>query len=135
MTRTPHEIARAFFEALTQGHIPDDLLTDDMTAWTTTSGVQSPKERYEGGIQMFGTLFPDGLHYSVDSLTAEDDRVIAEVQANGTLSNGEAFHNRYVFVLRLRGERIASVAEHFNPDPVRNQVIPLLQAVMARSAG
>ncbi|MCE7795080.1 nuclear transport factor 2 family protein [Sphingobium sufflavum] len=136
MTQNPsHRIARDFFAALSNGALPLEMLTDDMTAWTTTSGVQSARERYAGGIQMFATLFPNGLLYTVESLTAEEDRVVAEVQADGLLSNGDIFQNRYVFVLRLREGRIAAVAEHFNPDPVRNQIVPLLQHVMAKNAG
>lgn len=131
--QTSHQIARTFFDALSNGHLPQDLLTDDMTAWTTSAGVHWPKDRYESGIKMFGIIFPDGLKYEVDTLTAEGDRVIAEVQAKGILSNGQAFHNIYVFILRLRDGKIAAVAEHFNPDPVRTHLIPLLQAVMAKN--
>ncbi|MET0240364.1 MAG: nuclear transport factor 2 family protein [Sphingobium sp.] len=134
MTTENHRIARDFFAALSAGDLPDALLTDDLTAFTTTSGDGIPKARYQGGIRMFVSLFKNGLHYIVDSLTAEDDRVIAEVHAEGTLVNEENFSNRYVFALRIRDGRIASIAEHFNPDPVRKQILPLLQVVMAKQA-
>ncbi len=134
MTGTNHAIARAFFAALSSGALPDDLLTDDMTAWTTSSGVQSDKTRYQGGVKLLATVF-DGLPtYTVNSITAEDDRVAAEVEMQGTLVNGEAYHNRYIFLLRIRDGRIASVAEHFNPLPVREKLGPLLQAAMAKMA-
>jgi ketosteroid isomerase-like protein len=132
MTGSNHALARKFFAALSSGQVPDDLLTTDMTAWTTTSGT-SPRARYQAGIKLLASIFSGGISYSVDSLTAEDDRVAAEVQGRGTLINGEAFHNTYVFVLRVRDGRIASVAEHFNPDPVRKQLGPLLQAAMSKA--
>ena len=133
MTRSNKDIARAFFAALSAGLVPDDMLTEDMTAWTTTSGTM-PRQRYQGGVTMLQSLFPAGLAYTVDSLTAEEDRVAAEVQSHGTLSSGEDFHNLYLFLLHIRDGRIASVAEHFNPTVVREKIVPLLQAAMAKTA-
>lgn len=136
MTSALHQIARDFFAGLSNGALPDAIVSDDLTVWTTTSGdgALAGKTKYAGGIAMLGGLFSGGLAYTVDALTAEGDRVVAEVQSDGTLINGEAFHNRYVFVLRVENGLIASIAEHFNPDPVRNQIMPLLQAAMARTA-
>jgi len=131
MTHINHALARSFFTALSNGNVPDDLLTSDMTAWTTTSGT-TDKARYQGGIKMLATLFSGGLRYTVDSLTAEEDRVAAEVQSRGTLVNGDAFHNVYIFMIRIRDGRIASVAEHFNPAAVQEKIMPLLQAAMSK---
>ena len=110
MTQAHHDLARSFFAALSAAALPDELLTDDMTAWTTTSGVDAPRASYQRGVAMLGALFQGGLSFTVDSLTAEGDRVAAEVQSAGTLVNGEPFANRYVFLLRIRDGRIASVA-------------------------
>lgn len=134
MPHPNHQIARDFFEALSSGSVPDEMLAPDMTAWTTTSGT-ADKGRYQAGIRMLASISNGGLRYTVDSLTAEDDRVVAEVRGDGTLADGTQFHNDYVFVLRVRDGRIAQVAEHFNPDPVREKVVPLIQAAMAKAAG
>jgi uncharacterized protein len=131
MTDSPHALARRFFKALSAGSLPDDLLTGDMTAWTTSSGVTSDRARYQGGVKMLAGLFAGSLVYSVDSLTAEADRVAAEVHADGVFHDGELFANRYVFVLRIRDGKIASVAEHFNPAIVFEKIVPRLNAVLA----
>jgi ketosteroid isomerase-like protein len=131
MTHANHQLAQKFFAALSSGDVPDDLLTADMTAWTTTSGT-TDKARYQGGIKLLASIFSGGLAYSVDSLTAEEDRVAAEVQSRGTLLNGDVFHNVYVFLIRIRNGRIASVAEHFNPAPVTEKILPLLQVAMSK---
>jgi hypothetical protein len=133
MTQTNHATARAFFAALSSGAIPEDLLTNDMTAWTTSSG-QSDKARYQGGVRLLATVFDERPAYTVTSLTAEDDRVAAEVDVSATLTTGEPYANRYVFMLRIRDGRVASVAEHFDPGPVREKLGPLLQAAMTRMA-
>jgi ketosteroid isomerase-like protein len=133
MTNGNHQIVREFFSALASGNLPDSLLTADMTAWTTTSGT-SPREKYQAGMKLLQALFEGGLAYTIDSLTAEDDRVAAEVRSRGKLLNGQDFHNTYVFMFRIRDGRIASVAEHFNPAPVREQIEPLMRAAMAKRA-
>ncbi len=130
MSQTNHQLARRFFEALSNGEIPDALLTPDMTAWTTSSGAWSDKARFQYGIKLLASIFNGGLAYTIDSLTAEADRVAAEVQSRGTLVNGEDYHGRYAFVLRVRDGRIASVAEHNDPGPVREKLGPLLKAAL-----
>lgn len=134
MTQSNHQLVRDFFAALSMGNLPDELLTPDMTAWTTTSGT-SDKARFQGGVKLLASIFAGTLRYSIDSLTAEEDRVAAEVQSRGTLVNGENFRNTHVFMFRIRDGRVASVAEHMNALIVREQLAPLLQAAMARAAG
>ncbi|MBY0422351.1 MAG: nuclear transport factor 2 family protein [Parvularculaceae bacterium] len=131
MSRSHHDIARAFFNALSAGELPDDLVTPDMTAWTTTRGP-STKAAYQGGVRMLAGLFDGGLHYTVLSLTAEDDRVAAEVRSRGLLRNGVEFENTYAFILRVRDGRVASVAEHFNPAPVDQHIRPMIQAAASK---
>jgi hypothetical protein len=84
-------------------------------------------------VKILQSLFEGGgLRYGVDSLTAEDDRVAAEVRAHGKLKNGEDYRNTYVFIFRIRSGRIASVAEHCNSIVVREKIMPLLQAAAKR---
>jgi uncharacterized protein len=135
MTQHLHDLARAFFVALNAGDLPDALLAPDMTAWTSSAGVDWPRERYQGGVKLLHSLFAGDLTYNVDSLTAQDDRVVAEARGTGTLVNGETFANRYVFVFTVHDGRIASLAEHFDPRVVERQLIPLIQARMAAAAG
>lgn len=127
-----HHLVREFFAGLSAGNLPDELLTDDMTAWTTTSGTNQPRERYQGGIKLMQAAFDGGNAYTVEAITAEDDRAAAEVTAAGKLVDGQDFANRYVFTFRIRDGRIAHVAEHFNPDPVREKLAPLLQQIIAK---
>jgi len=131
MGRSNHQLVRDFFASLSTGNLADELFTDDMTVWTTTSGP-SARARYQGGVKLLQSLFQDGLRYSVDSLTAEEDRVAAEVQGRGRLKNGVDYQNIYVFIFRIRNGRIASVAEHTNPLVVNEKIMPLLQAAMKR---
>jgi uncharacterized protein len=131
MTQANHLLVRGFFAALGKGQFPDDLLTPDMTLWTVTSGI-SDKARFQGGVLMLAAIFGGTLVYSIDTLTAEEDRVAAEVQSRGTLINGEPYHNTHVFTFRIREGRIAAVAEYMNQSIVREKIVPLLQATMTK---
>jgi uncharacterized protein len=129
MSRSAHELAREFLAHLSRGELPGELFTDDVAVWTNSSGA-STMARYRGGVKLLQSLFPRGLAYRVDSLTAEDDRVAAEVQGYGELKGGEDYLNTYVFMFRMRGGRIAAIAEHCNSILVREKLLPLLQAAM-----
>ena len=134
MTNLNHEIIRTFFAALSRGDLTDDLFTPDMICWTTSGGT-STKEKYQGGVKLLQSLFPNGLSYTIDLITAEEDRAAAEVQSRGTLINGEDFHNVYVFIFRFRDGKIAAINEHTNPDSVRTKILPLMKAAMSKVAG
>jgi ketosteroid isomerase-like protein len=132
MTQANHQLAREFFDALSQGDLPDSLLTADMTAWTTSSGIWSEKARFQFGIKLLASIFKGGLIYTIQSLTSEQDRVAAEVNSKGTLINGDEYCGVYVFMLRVRDGRIASVCEYNDPVPVREKLGPLLQESLAK---
>ena len=130
MSEENRDLGRRFIAALNKGELPDDMFTDDMTVWTTSSG-EGPGSNYQNAVNLLQTLFPDGLHYTIDAITAEENRVVLEVRSKGTLINGEVFANTYVFILRINDGRIAHVAEHVNP-VINNEVLmPLFTRAMA----
>ncbi len=126
MSQTARKLVETFFAALSSGNMPDDLLTPDMTAWTTLSG-STDKAGYQGMVKLLGTLCARPLTFSIRSVTAEEDRIAVEADSEGTLINGEEYRNTYVFILRVRDGRIASVAEHFNAIIVKEKMTPLMQ--------
>jgi ketosteroid isomerase-like protein len=115
----------AFFAAVTAGELPDSLLTPEMKGWITTQGSMD-KAAYQGVIRLLAQMTPEPLTFTIDSITAEEDRAVAEVHSEGTLINGEGYANTYVFVFRIRDGKIASVAEHFNALIVQEKLIPLM---------
>lgn len=132
MKRSNHELVRGFLAALSTGDLPDELFTEDAMVWTITSGAAA-KTQYQSVVKLLHSLFAGGLTYQVDSLTAEDDRVAAEVHAHGTLVNGEDYANTYVFIFRIRAERIARISEYFNALVVREKLAPLMLAAANKS--
>jgi len=134
VTQANKQLAQAYFAAVTAGDLPDDLLTSDMTAWTTTQG-EMDKATYQGLIRLLAKMCARPLAFTVNSLTAEDDRVVAEAQSEGVLVNGEPYGNTYIFVFRIRDGRIAAIAEHFNALIVQETLMPLVAAMRRDPAG
>lgn len=126
MNKDSHRIVQSFFAAVRAGELPDALLTDDFTGWTTLQGRVS-KAQYQAAIGTLARISREPLVFTIDAITAEDDRVVAEVRSQGVLIDGKPYANTYVFVLRVRDGLIASVAEHFNALIVLERMTPLLQ--------
>ncbi|CAN7407778.1 nuclear transport factor 2 family protein [Phenylobacterium sp. LjRoot219] len=133
MSEANKDLARAYFAAVTAGELPDSLLTPDMTAWTTTQGVLD-RATYQGLIRILAGMCAQPLAFTIQSLTAEDDRVVAEATSEGVLVNGEPYGNTYIFVFRIRDGRLAAIAEHFNALVVQDKLIPLMQQLRDNAA-
>lgn len=130
MANPNHKIARDFITAFFGGTLTDDFLTPDMTVWTTL-GPLAEKATYVSTVKQIMSLFDGGagsLNYTIDAITAEDDRAVVEAHATGTFPDGTDYENTYVFVLRIRDGRIASVAEHFNPIPALEKLFPRMES-------
>jgi uncharacterized protein len=133
MTDANKTLARAYFAAVTAGELPDSLLTPDMTAWTTTQGEMN-KATYQCLIKILAGMCARPLAFTVQSLTAEDDRVVAEATSEGVLVDDQAYGNTYIFVFRIRDGRIAAIAEHFNPLITQEKLVPLMRKLRADGA-
>jgi ketosteroid isomerase-like protein len=124
--RPEYRLVHDFFDAVSAGELPGALLTDDMTGWITTGGTMD-KASYQGLIRMLAQMCADPIRFTVDSITAEEDRAVAEVRSEATLVNGEPYAMTYVYVFRIRDGRIASVAEHYNAQISQEKLIPLMK--------
>jgi ketosteroid isomerase-like protein len=126
-----HQIVMRFFEGLGAGMLSDDLFTADMTVWTVSSGA-ADKARFLAGARLLASLFNGTLAYTVDSLTAQDDRIAVEAQSRGTLANGESYHNTHMYLFSIRDGRIAALSEYMNQTLIKERIVPLIQAAMSR---
>ena len=133
MKEPNYQIARDYFTAVSNGDLPDSLLTDDMTGWITTNGTMD-KAAYQRLIRLLAAMCDGPLRFTVLSLTAAEDRVVAEAVSDGGLVNGEPYSNTYVFVFRIRDRKIAAVAEHYNALIAREKLVPLMAEAAARLA-
>ncbi|MGE4305297.1 MAG: nuclear transport factor 2 family protein [Novosphingobium sp.] len=124
------ELVEAFFAAVAAGDLPDSLLTPDMTGWITTQGTMD-KTSYQGLIRLLARMTVGPLRFTIDAVTAQDDRIVAEARSAGRLISGEDYAQTYVYVFRLRDGRIASVAEHYNALVAQEKLLPLMKELQA----
>ncbi|MFM6933526.1 MAG: nuclear transport factor 2 family protein [Novosphingobium sp.] len=120
-----HRLARAYIAAVTSGDLPDDLLTEDMTAWLTGQGPIS-KAKYQQAIHLLRAMLAEPIAFTIDAITAEDDRAVIEARSRGRLIDGNAYEQTYVFALRVRDGRIAHIAEHYNVAVAQEKLLPLM---------
>lgn len=130
MAPSNHALAHAYFAAVEAGELPDTLCCDDMTAWITTGGTMS-KSAYQGAIRLLARMCQSPIRFTVDAITAEGDRVIAEAHSSATLINGEAYAQTYVFAFRIRDGKFAHIAEHYNALVTQEKLLPLMAQLNA----
>jgi ketosteroid isomerase-like protein len=135
MTQATHELVNRFFADLGSRGLQDEMFTPDATIWTLNTKVDGPADFYRHGTKILVSLFPEGITYTVKSVTSEDDRAAAEVTAHGVLQDGNIYDNHYAFQFRIRDGKIAALAEYFDPKPVETLIMPLLMAAMAARQG
>jgi uncharacterized protein len=131
---TNRRLVRDFLDAVAAGDLPDAMLTPSMTAWATTLGTVD-KAGYQNVVRILGQLTAEPLTFHIDAVTAQNGRIVAEVRSKGTLIDGKAYANTYVFVLRIENGHIAWVAEHYNPLIVQETLMPLMEAMDAAPDG
>lgn len=125
MLQPHHDLARAYFAAVSAGDLPDSLLADGFTAWTTTQGLLD-KGQYQAAIRLLARMCREPIAFTIDAITAEDDRVVAEARSRAVLIDGAIYENTYVFAMRLRDRRISHIAEHFNAMVVKDRLYPVM---------
>lgn len=57
-----------------------------------------------------------------------------EATSVGTLINGEDYRQTYVFILRIRDGKIASIAEHYNAVIAGEKLSPLMTSAQEKLA-
>jgi hypothetical protein len=129
MTSANHEIVRRFIQAMSDGDITDDLVTPDFKVWIVANEGLVDKEPYVNGIALLPRVFPDKLAFTIHSLTAEDDRVIAEFSGLGITTGGKTYRNDYLYLFKIRDGRVYFLAEYLNLDEMRGTLIPAMSAV------
>ncbi len=108
-----------FFERLSSGDADGvlALYADSFTCWTAGtlpfSGTH-PRENIAAMISGVQSVFPDGLKFTVGTLTAEDDRVSAEAESYGKHASGQVYNQRYHFLFVVRDGKIQSMHEYFD---------------------
>jgi len=114
------EIVRQFLARFGNGDADGliDSLTDDATWWIggkpgdlPQAGAKS-KEAISAVLRGVGAKIPGGIQMSIKGMIGEGDKVAAEVEAYGEITNGRIYNNEYHFLFTIRDGRVAGVKEY-----------------------
>jgi ketosteroid isomerase-like protein len=123
------EIARRFVEeVLSQGDVDAarELYAEDFEVWTAGtlpfSGSSNKAQALEGMSAVLG-LFPKGLTFSVDAMTAEGGRVAIEAHSDGITAAGPRYQQTYHFLMEVRDGRITRFKEFMDTELARRVLV------------
>ena len=112
------EIAIKFFEALSSGSEAYlDFYNDDSIIWTAGNnaigGTRTKKEIIDFA-QGILSAFPTGITFNITGMTAENERVAVEVNGEAIHASGEAYNNKYHFLLTIKNGKIIELKEYMD---------------------
>ena len=112
------EIAIKFFEALSSGSEAYlDFYNDDSIIWTAGNnaigGTRTKKEIIDFA-QGILSAFPTGITFNITGMTAENERVAVEVSGEAIHASGEAYNNKYHFLLTIKNGKIIELKEYMD---------------------
>ena len=68
-------------------------------------------------------LFPDGLAFTVDALTAEGGRVAIEAHSEGVTAKGIPYQQQYHFLMEVRDGKIVAFKEYMDTELARRVLV------------
>lgn len=124
VSETAHNrtLVERFFDDFSSGRVDRafTLLADDGT-WWAAGNLYSGDRRITGEftkaeyLDLVGEIvkaFPRGIRFTIHAMTAEGDRVAAEVESYGEHANGKRYNNHYHFLFVVRDGKFGVVKEY-----------------------
>jgi uncharacterized protein len=117
------QLVREFFAAMNAGDVPrivaayaDDGYLQTMGR-TLISGKFTKAQVQSAAGQIF-EVFPDGIQFTLDALTAEGERVAVEAHSRGRHVSGKIYTNEYHFLFEFRDGKLAVLREYMDSERV-----------------
>ncbi len=113
------QIVESFFSRITAGKANEafELVADEVAWWIPEglpfSGTKNKKE-YFAIVNRIQAGFPTGFKLEVKDMTAEGDKVAAEVESEGIHVNGKRYNNKYHFLIVVKDQKFVRVKEYMN---------------------
>lgn len=113
------KLAREFVDAIARADATaiQNAFAPDGVCWTAgsmpISGTYTRDQIADAARGVLG-VFPEGLKFTIKSITAEDDRVAIEAESYGRHKSGRIYSNQYHFLMRIRGGKVAEWKEYMD---------------------
>jgi ketosteroid isomerase-like protein len=96
---------------------------------TTRFAGTRPRETMLAGIESFKQIMPEGLRFTIETVTAEGDRVVVEAVGNAVTSDGKPYRNAYCKVFTFADGKIVELREYFCTKLADEVLWPLAEAM------
>jgi uncharacterized protein len=106
---------RGDVEALYAAYAPEGGL--ETMGHTLISG-RFTREQIRGAAGQIFQVFPQGLRFTIDAMTAEGERVAVEAHSQGQHVSGRSYGNRYHFLFVLRAGSVLLLREYMDTEQV-----------------
>lgn len=127
------QVVRAYLEALGKGDAAGvgATLSPDTQVIAIGTSFMSGTRNYDDVVSTVGMLksiTQNGIAFHIDSLTAEDNRVVAEVHGTSTLVDGTPYNQEYLFLFHFQDGKVTRLVEHFCTKRTEECFGPLMAA-------
>lgn len=123
------QLVKRFFEDFSAGRFDDafSLVHEDVRWWVPGtlpfSGTKT-KTEYLKVVAAIRAGFPQGLRLVPSEMTAQGNRVAAEVESFGEHSNGKSYRNKYHFLIYVENGRFVQVKEYMDTQHLKDLISP-----------
>ncbi|MDB5986353.1 MAG: nuclear transport factor 2 family protein [Nevskia sp.] len=117
------QLVRDFIDALNRGDVAAiaDAYTDDgycLTMGNTLISGKFGKAQVRQAAGLIYQAFPQGIHFTIDAMTAEGERVALEAHSEGLHASGRTYTNQYHFLFEFRDGQLAVLKEYMDTERV-----------------
>lgn len=114
-------VVEAFFKALNSNDMDTmlELYHAEGSCWTSgktlISGTMSVAQIAAGATAILAA-FPNGLIFTIHTITAEGDRVAVEAESLGEHASGVTYNNLYHFMFVMREGKVLQLKEYMDTE-------------------
>jgi ketosteroid isomerase-like protein len=120
------KIAVEYVQKIANGGIDEKYIAHDMCAWSIASRWM-PRATYWPRLKNVKAIFTTPLEMTIDTITAQQDRIAVQAHSRGMLFTGEEYTNDYLFLIEFNEEgQIRHAREYFDPVRLRTILMPAL---------
>ena len=117
------QLVREFFALMNRGDVPAIVAAYAADGYLQTMGRTLISGKYtraqiEAAAGQIYEVFPQGLTFTIDALTAEGERVAVEAHSEGRHVSGAIYSNDYHFLFVFRDGKLALLREYMDTERV-----------------
>ena len=117
------QLVREFFAIMNRGDVPAIVAAYAPDGYLQTMGRTLISGKYtraqiEAAAGQIYAVFPQGLTFTIDALTAEGERVAVEAHSEGRHVSGTTYSNEYHFLFVFREGKLAVLREYMDTERV-----------------